>query len=150
METLDQSFILQGRMIQPLESSSGTSVRGTSFVALAMKLGSNPTVQLEIENDELIVFVGGEMLDFAGLTEQRVENVTVVNGGNETFTVRFTSGISVQASRHNHILTNILVTVPEHFSTKGLLGQFNGDPADDLLPQNATAAVNKLHNGEHP
>lgn len=141
VETLDRSFILQGRMAEPVDSINGTSVGGTSFVALAMKQGENPTVQLEISDDELIVLVGGEVLDFAGLKEQRVENVTAVNEGNETFTVRITSGVSVQASRRNHILTNILVTVPEHFSTKGLLGQFNGNPTDDILPQNATVPL---------
>lgn len=138
VETLDQSFILQGRMTQPLEMSNGTAVQGTSFSALAMKQGNNPRVQLEVADGEFFVLVDGEELDFAGLKEQRVGNVTIVNQGNGTFTVRFTSGMSVQASQLNGILTNILVTVPEHFSTKGLLGQFNGDPADDLLPQNST------------
>lgn len=140
IETLDQSFILQGRMTQP-QSPNGTSAGGTSFVALAMRQGSNPVVQLEVANGDLLILVSGEELDFAGLTEQRVENVTVVNEGNSTFTVRFTSGESVQASERNQILTNILVTIPAHFSTRGLLGQFNGDPADDLLPRNITTPL---------
>lgn len=139
VETLDRSYILQGRMTQPqLESSDSTSASGTSFIALAMKQDSNPTVQLEIVNDELIVYLGGEEVDFAGLTEQRLGNVTIANKGNDTFTVRFASGVSMQASKSNHILTNIIVTIPDHFSTRGLLGQFNGDPSDDLLPRDAT------------
>lgn len=124
----------QGRMVQPPESSSATSVRGTSFVALAMKQDGTPVVQLEILNDKVVVLVGGEELDFAGLTEQRLGNVTIVDLGNNTFAVRFRSGVSVQRV---HILTNIVVTIPEHFSTRGLLGQFNGDALDDLLPRSA-------------
>jgi len=141
VETHDQTFILQGRMSQPLESVNGTTVRGTSFIALAMKQDKNPTVQLEMADDELIVLVGGEELDFSGLTEQRVGNATVVREGNDTVTVRFSSGATVQTSKLNRILTNILVTIPEHFSTSGLLGQLNGDPADDLLPKNATVPL---------
>lgn len=134
VETPDQTFILQGRMTEPLNSTNGG---GTSFVALAMKQGGNPTIQLEIMDDNVIVFVNGEELDFAGLAEQRIGNVTVVSEGNETFAVRFTTGISVHASNKNQILTNILVTLPEDLSTKGLLGQFNHDTADDLLPWNS-------------
>ena len=145
VETLDRSFVLQGRMIQPTDSSSSNStsaadVRGTSFSALAVRQDSSPTVQLEVdtEDDRLLVLVAGEELDFAGMMEQRVGNVTVARQGNDTMSivVRFVSGASVQASKLNHILTDILVTIPEHFSTRGLLGQLNGDPEDDLLPQN--------------
>ena len=145
VETLDRSFVLQGRMIQPTDSSSSNStsaadVRGTSFSALAVRQDSSPTVQLEVdtEDDRLLVLVAGEELDFAGMMEQRVGNVTVARQGNDTtsIVVRFVSGASVQASKLNHILTDILVTIPEHFSTRGLLGQLNGDPEDDLLPQN--------------
>lgn len=135
VETLDQSFVLQGRMALP---PSVTSARGTSFIALAMKQDSSPTVQIEISNGEVGVLIDGERLDFAGSRERQFPNVTVVNIGNETFIVRFASGVSIQASERNLILTNILVTVPDHFSTNGLLGQLNGDPADDLLPRDAT------------
>ncbi len=51
--------------------------------------------------------------------------------------MRITSGVTLQASKRNQILTNIRVTVPEDFVTRGLLGQFNGDPTDDLLPWNS-------------
>ena len=142
VETMDQSFTLQGRMIQPQGSTNSTSVGGgTSFVALAMKQSGNPTVQLEISGDELIVLVGGLELDFAGLTEQSIGNITVVDEGDDTFTVRITSGVTLQASKRNQILTNILVTVPEDFVTRGLLGQFNGDPTDDFLPRDNTVPL---------
>ena len=136
VETLDEAFILQGRMTEPPEFFNGSSAGGTSFTALAMKQNGNPTVQLEVANDMLVVLVDGEELDFAGLMEQRIQNVTVVKEGNEKITTRFTPGITIQSSNRNGILTNIVVTLPDHLSTKGLLGQFNGDPADDLLPQN--------------
>ncbi len=42
-----------------------------------MKQSGSPTVQLEILGDELVVLVGGQELDFGGLSEQRVVNVTV-------------------------------------------------------------------------
>ena len=154
-ETLDGLFILQGRMTEPVLSTSSeslnTTIRGTSFEALAMKEGDNPTVQLEIADSELRVLVDGDRIDFSAVSEQRFSNVTITDVGNSTFTVRFTSGASVTVTKFYTILTNILVTLPEHFTTRGLLGQFNGDPNDDLLPQNnpvplpANATIENIH-----
>ena len=85
--------------------------------------------------------VDGERIDFSAVSEQRFGNVTIVDVGNSTIAVRFTDGVSVAASKFESILTNILVTVPEHFNTRGLLGQFNGDPTDDLLPKDVSVAL---------
>ena len=142
-ETLDGSFMLQGRMTEPHLSNSSNqtingTIRATAFEALAIKEGNTPTVQLEITNDDLIVLIDGERIDFTAIQEQTFSNVTVSDVGNSTFIIRYASGFSVTASLSNNILTNILVTVPEHYSTRGLLGQFNGDPSDDLLPQDGT------------
>ena len=144
-ETVDGSFILQGRMTEPPLLSDSESVnntsRGTSFVALAIKEEDSPTVQLEVDNNELIVLVDGERVDFSAVPEQRFSNVTVNDVGNSTFSVRFGSGASLIASEVNNILTNILITLPEHYITRGLLGQYNGDPNDDLLPRNTTTPL---------
>ncbi len=137
VETHDQSFVLQGRMTEPA-ATNNTQSGGTSFTVLAMKLQENPTIQLEIMNDTLVVLVNGDSLDFAGLNEQRIENVTVIDKGNDTIAIRMIPGISIEASKRNGILTNIVVTLPEHFTTKGLLGQYNGDVNDDLLSNNGT------------
>ena len=137
IEAIEQQFVLQGRMTEPLHLPNSSSL-GTAFTALAVKLGRNPTIQLEVENNTLLVFGDGERIDFAGLPEQQTENVTILNKGNQTIVVRIVPGVSLEASNRNGILTNILITVPEDFSTKGLLGQFNGDASDDLLPRNST------------
>ncbi len=137
VEASDQSFILQGRMTEPV-TSANTMSGGTSFMALAMKLYGNPTIQLEVINNTLAVLVDGDVLDFAGQSEQRIDNVTIVDKGNDTIAVRMTPGISIQASKTNGILTNIVITLPESFNTKGLLGQYNGDSTDDLLSKNGT------------
>lgn len=139
VETLDGSFTLQGRMTEPLLTTGSelrnNTIRGTSFEALAIKANLNPTVQLEVVDGELQVLVDGEKIDFSSVSEQRFSNVTIADIGNSTFSVRFTSGATVTASKFDNILTNIVVTLPEHFITRGLLGQFNGDPNDDLLPK---------------
>ncbi len=137
VEASDQSFILQGRMTEPV-TSANTMSGGTSIMALAMKLYGNPTIQLEVINNTLAVLVDGDVLDFAGQSEQRIDNVTIVDKGNDTIAVRMTPGISIQASKTNGILTNIVITVPESFNTKGLLGQYNGNSTDDLLSKNGT------------
>ncbi len=148
VETSDQSFTLQGRMTD-LAESINTTTGGTSFMALAMKLYENPTIQLEVLNNTVEVLVDGDILEFAGQTEQRIENVTIVNKGNETIAVRMTPGISVQVSKRNGILTDIVVTLPEYFNTKGLLGQYNGNPMDDLLSRNNTTNSSKFNCAEY-
>lgn len=139
VETLDRSFILQGRMTEPLLTTGSemmnNTISGTSFEALAMKEDGNPTIQLEVVDSELRALVDGEKIDFSSISEQRFSNVTIADVGNSTLAVRFTSGTTVTASKFDNILTNIIVTLPEHFITRGLLGQFNGDPNDDLLPK---------------
>ena len=151
-ETVDSSFTLQGRMTEPPLPSDSESVnstsRGTSFVALAIKEEDSPTVQREVDNNELIVLVDGERVDFSAVPEQRFSNVTVNDVGNSTFSVRFGSGASLIASEVNNILTNILITLPEHYITRGLLGQYNGDPNDDLLPRNTTTPLTANVNTE--
>jgi deleted-in-malignant-brain-tumors protein 1 len=146
-ETMDGSFILQGRMTEPplpIDSESVNNTRrGTSFVALAIEDEDSPTVQLEVDNNELIVLVDGERVDFSAVPEQRLSNITINDVGNSTYSVRFGSGASLIASKINNILTNILITLPEHYCniTRGLLGQYNGDPNDDLLPRNTTTPL---------
>ena len=145
VETLDGSFTLQGRMTEPVLTTdsqlNNNTIKATSFESLAMKDGTSPTVQLEITDNELKALVDGERIDFSAVSEQRFGNVTIVDVGNSTVAVRFTDGVSVAASKFESILTNILVTVPEHFNTRGLLGQFNGDPTDDLLPKDVSVAL---------
>lgn len=142
VETLDGSFVLQGRMTEPTlfnnSNSAQDSIRATAFEALAIKEKDAPTVQLEIIENDLLALVDGESVDFSTLSEQKFSNVTISDDGNSTITVRYTSGFSITGSLLNNILTNILVTVPEYYSTRGLLGKFNGDPSDDLLPRDET------------
>ena len=140
-ETLDGSFILQGRMTEPPlpnDLNAMSNIKGTSFVSLAIKEEDSPTVQLEIIDNELRVLLDGERIDFSAVPEQRFSNVTITDVGNSTYSVRFGSGASLTASKVNNILTNILITLPEYYITRGLLGQYNGDPNDDLLPRNST------------
>ena len=143
-ETLDGSFILQGRMSEPPTSNDSNATvsatsRGTSFISLAIKDEDSPTVQIEIDgNDEVRVLVDGERLDFSAVPEQRLSNLTITDVGNATYSIRFSSGTSLTTSTVNGILTNIIVALPEHYITRGLLGQYNGDPNDDLLPRNGT------------
>ena len=151
-ETLEGSFILQGRMTEPPLPSDSKEVnstsRGTSFVSLAIKEDDSPTVQLEILDNELVVLVDGERIDFSAIQEQRFSNITISDVGNSTYSVRFGSGTSLIASKVNNILTNILVTLPEHYVTRGLLGQYNGDIGDDLLPRNSSTPLPANVNAE--
>ena len=139
-EAQNGSFIFQGRMTDGSNPANITN-RSTNLKALAVKEGNNPVVQLETDNNELVVLVDGDKVDFTEMSEQRFANLTITDIGNSTSVVRYTSGVSISASVSYNRLTNVLVTLPESFSTRGLLGQFNGDPQDDLLPRNSSTPL---------
>ena len=75
IETDDDSFTLQGRMIE-VNGSSGNSAPGTVFSAIVAKQNDSDTVQFELTADiKLIVLVNGD--SFEDIKSQRFNNVTV-------------------------------------------------------------------------
>ena len=71
------------------------------------------------------------------MTEQDFEKVTVQHLGSDTIEALFASGAYVKAKAENGFISSLQVILPESFSgqVQGLLGTFNGDTSDDLLPQ---------------
>ena len=56
---------------------------------------------------------------------------------NNTFSASFASGAYVEARAANQIISLLLVSLPPVFTntTKGLMGSYNGNLSDDLLPK---------------
>ena len=145
VETTDEGFILQGRMVeQPRSNDSNQTISGgTVFGAFVAKENNSDTVQFEINQEGLVALVNGDLVDFGMVVSQRFANVTVSDNGNGTLSADFTSGNSIQVTERNGIISDILITISNKYfnRTRGLLGQFNGDTTDDLRPANSSVPL---------
>ncbi len=138
VETPHRNFTLQGRMVEATDNND-VVVPATTFSAIVAKESLSDTVQLELtENKTLIALVNGKSLDFTDLSEQEFSKVVVTDLGNSTLSATFSSGAYVQVKEENGIMSVLIISLPTKFretSTSGLMGSFNGDPSDDLLPK---------------
>ena len=140
IQTPDDSFTLQGRMV-PAKDTSGSSVLATVFSAIVGKQADSDTVQFELTENGTTAFVNGEPLDFSDLSEQEYNNVTVTDLENNTLSATFSSGAYLEAKEENGIISVLIVSLPESFRgtlSTGLMGSFNGNASDDLLPNLGT------------
>lgn len=136
IETLENRFTLQGRMLEA-SNPDGVSVPASVFTAVVAKQDDSDTVQLEFSKDGVEALVNGEEVDFSDIPEQEFTNVTLKDVGNDTVTATFSSGVYIQVKEQNGFLSSVVVSVPRYFkfTTKGLMGFYNGDSSDDLLPR---------------
>ena len=143
IETNDQSFTLQARMVE-VKTSSGRVGEATVFSACVAKEKSSSTVQFELDNiTSLIAFVDGERISFDDLKRQEFDNVTVTDSGNKTLNAIFSSGAFIQVQEQNGFISVLFVSLPERFKSKtqGLMGPYNGDKTDDLTPKGNKAIL---------
>jgi deleted-in-malignant-brain-tumors protein 1 len=114
-----------------------TAVAATVFSAVVGKDYDSDTVQFEVDtNGILFAIVSGELVVF-DITEQDFEKVTVAHLGDNSIEALFKSGAYVRVKAENGFISFLQVVLPESLSgqVQGLLGTFNGDTSDDLLPQ---------------
>ena len=140
IQTTGDTFTLQGRMTLASSVNSTSKVAATVFSAIVAKENDSATVQFEVdENSTLIAIVSGELVVF-DLTEQEFEKVTVKHLGGNSIEALFDSGAYVMVEEENGFISTLQVILPEVFSghVSGLLGTYNGDTSDDLLPQFGT------------
>lgn len=143
IQELNNSFTLQGRMVETTNDNNNI-VPATVFSALVAKQNDSDTVQLQLDNfTNIIALVNGEEIDFSELTEQEFNNVTVADLGNNTFTATFSGGPFVKVQEENEIISVMLVSLPSSYRnrTQGLMGNYNGDTADDLTPRGRGQAL---------
>ena len=143
IETADNRFTLQGRMVEATDMAQNT-VPATVFSAIAGREDNSDTVQFELSDaNQLNTLVNGEVVDFEGLPEQNFNNVTVADLGSNTFSATFLSGAYMDVKVQNGILSIVIVSLPTCFrgTTRGLMGSFNGDTSDDLIPKDSTQPI---------
>ena len=69
--------------------------------------------------------------------------MTLADLGNRTITATFSSGAFVQVQEENGIISVLIVSLPPKYQnkTRGLMGNYNGDKSDDLIPRGATKSL---------
>ena len=78
-------------------------------------------------------------MDFSSLAEHQFQNVTDNKIDNETLVAAFSSGLSITArERGGTLYLSVFLLYDYYYKTHGLLGQFNGEESDDLLPKNSS------------
>jgi len=121
-------------------SDDGDAVQATVFSAIVGKQNDSDAVQLELSERGIDAIVNGERLDFEEVKEQSFNNVTVFDIGNKTVEAIFSSGVLISAKEENNIISVLLVSLSNSYvgSTSGLMGIFNRDISDDLVPKGST------------
>ena len=145
IETMDDSFTLQGRMVEATtDSTLNIPSTGTIFSALVAKESRSDTAQLQLDPfDGITALVNGERIDFTDITEQEFNNLTVADLGNRTIVATFSSGAFLKVQEENGIISVLIVSLPSSYQnkTRGLMGNYNGDKSDDLIPRGATESL---------
>ena len=143
IETEDGSFTMQGRM-EPAKTAENQNALGTVFTAIvAIQHETNTTVQFEIRTKGVKVSVENEFINFDEIKEMKFNDVTVEDRGNATVIATFSKGTSIELKVENGIISVMLVSLPPNQKgmTRGLMGNFNGDPSDDLRPRGGTSPL---------
>ena len=120
---------------------NGTTTQATVFTAIVAKTNTSDVVQMEVMNgNEIEVCVNGVVLDFTITPCQQFVGVAVTQQVNGTVTLSFAGGYFMEVGGENDILSLIKVTLPEEERgrTQGLLGNYNGNASDDLIPRSAS------------
>ena len=151
-------FSLQGRMEVPAGAEDSERViQATVFTAIVGKEAFSDTVQIQLTEggDSLEMLMNGELVDFSDLPEQQFSNVSVADLGNDTLSATFSSGVYLEAREENGIVSTLLLSLARDTyqgRTRGLMGNFNGDTADDLVPRGGaegiplTSSLEDIHN----
>ena len=136
IDTPNDTFSLQARMV-PITGVQGNTSQGTVFIAIVCRQHNSDVIQFEITENGTIILVNGGHMDFTLIKEQEFNNVTVSDLGNNIYAASFSSGVYLELKEEDNIISGLMVSLPHTFQeseTHGLMGSFNGNVSDDLLP----------------
>lgn len=144
-------------MVQATDGD-GNLVQGTVFSAFVAEDTISGNVQFQMTADgNLEVLVDKKLVTFLDeleIPEARFGGTTLINRRNNDFVVTFTSGVHMEIKAENGIISQNIIVLPESFmgEIRGLLGNYNGDQSDDLMPRNgldiipANSSLEEIHN----
>lgn len=143
VESLDGSFVIQVRFTEPSDESIFAGENGTVIIALVAQNTGSDIVQFETIDNKLITLVNGDEINFRELEELKFRNLTLSIKDEKTVFARFSSGVSLTVRDSSFLISDVAVTLPYAYyqQTRGLMGQFNGNTMDDLLPKNGNHSI---------
>ena len=129
------------------QDEEGNFISATAFSAIVAREMDSDTVQLqlldsEIIGDEIDALVNGELIDFEGLPNQQFNGVTLDKTDN-SISIVFSSGVYIEARVENGIISVLSISLPLSYKsqTSGLMGNYNENSSDDLLPRDKTIPI---------
>ena len=136
IETLNDRFTLQGRMI-PAENIDQADSLGTVFSAVVAKEMNSDTLEFRANTAGIEVLINSQEIEFEGSLREEFNNVTVAVLGINTIGAVFTSGAYLEVKQELGYLSSVKASLhPLYYNlTRGLLGVYNRDINDDLLPR---------------
>ena len=148
IETPDDSFTLQGRMV-PLPNT-----RASIFSAIVAKVGpTGDRIQIVASKagpnqGGLDVYINGMVASSEFLPENLFDGFLLRTKRTKTtviITIYFSNGVYLECttSVSEALMTRVIIRVPNSFKdqVKGLLGVFNDDQSDDLTPADNSAPL---------
>ena len=143
IKTQNDLFTMQGRMQQ------FDGVSATVLTAIVANERYSDTVMVTNSRRVIDAYINGERVDLSVIKQQEFNNVTVIRDSNSTILVEFSSGARISTRAENGFLSALAVVLPPSFlgNTKGLLGVYNGNASDDLLPD---GGITPLSNDTSP
>ena len=126
--------------VQSTDRHYSTATVLSSLVARQL---DSDTVQFDVTRHGIAVLVNGELtaLDIGG--QVMAWNIVLSRHSDTTYGMSFSGGAYIEIEGGLDYLSAVVLSLPETFKnhTSGLLGNFNGDKGDDLLPMGASESI---------
>ena len=124
--------------------ADGNLVDGTVFTALVAQTSTSERVQMEVvRGSEIDVCVSNCLIDLSAAKFQQFRGVGVTRNINGSISVTFTGGYHLEVVAQNGFLSLIKASLPdgEKGMTRGLMGNYNDNPDDDLIPRGESVSL---------
>ena len=134
--------------------ADGNLVDGTVFTALVAQTSTSERVQMEVVNGSVIsVCMSKYLIDLSPVKFQQFRGVGVTRNIDGSISVTFTGGYYLEVVAQNGFLSLIKVSLPDGAKgmARGLMGNFNDNPDDDLIPRGTNvslptnSSIQKIH-----
>ena len=124
--------------------ADGTLVDGTVFTALVAQTNISERVQMEVvSGSEIEVRMSKYLIDLSVSKYQQFQGVGITRNIDGSIAVTFTGGYYFEVVEQNGFLSLIKVSLPDGAKgmTHGLMGNYNGNSDDDLIPKGESVSL---------